>query len=212
MDEASKTIKLYPSLLSTYLHGRILDIGAGQDPITKDAQVFDKVEGDAQKVDQYFSGESFDSVFSSHCLEHMVDPISALKAWFTLVKPGGHLIVIVPDEDLYEQGHFPSIFNTDHKATFTISKSKSWSHRSYNCRDLCNILGGEVVYLSQQSDNYDFRKQSHKKLGLLKIPILRQVLRIKLLRQIAPYLGLMPWDQTSLDDSILAQICFIVKK
>lgn len=212
MDEASKTMALYPSLLTPYLQGRILDIGAGLDPITNNAVVFDKAQGDAQNVDQYFSKESFDSVFSSHCLEHMVDPLSAIKSWFTLVKAGGHLIVLVPDEDLYEQGNFPSIFNTDHKATFTISKSKSWSPKSYNCLELCKILGGELVYLSQQSDNYDFRKLSYKKIGLLKLPIIRQVLRFRIVRRLAPHLGMMPLDQTSRNSSTLAQICLIVRK
>jgi len=37
----------------------------------------------------------------------------ALREWFQLVKPGDHLIVIVPDEDLYKQGYFPSRFNAD---------------------------------------------------------------------------------------------------
>ena len=47
-----------------------------------------------------------------------------------MLEPGGHLIVTVPDEDLYEQGHFPSDYNRDHKWTFTIHKPKSWSERS----------------------------------------------------------------------------------
>jgi len=212
LDEASKTMALYPSLLTPYLQGRILDIGAGKDPITKNAEVLDKAQGDAQNADQYFSEDSFDLVFSSHCLEHMVDPLSAVKSWFSLVKPGGYLIVIVPDEDLYEQGNFPSIFNTDHKATFTISKSKSWSSKSYNCLELCKTLGGELVYLSQQSDNYDFRKLSHKKMGILKFPVIRQVLRVRFVRRLAPHLGILPLDQTSRNSSTLAQICFILRK
>jgi hypothetical protein len=35
------------------------------------------------------------------------------------------MIVLVPDEDLYEQGHFPSIFNTDHKSTFILRRPSS---------------------------------------------------------------------------------------
>ncbi len=62
----------------------------------------------------------YDFVFASHVLEHM-DPRAALEDWLSLVRPGG-LIVLVPDEDLYEQGHVPSLFNDDHKHTFTISE------------------------------------------------------------------------------------------
>jgi len=212
LDEASKTMALYPLLLSEHLYGRILDIGAGLDPITKSAEVFDKVQGDAQEVHLHFPSESFDSVFSSHCLEHMVDPVSAIKSWFSLVKPGGYLMIMVPDEDFYEQGHFPSIFNSDHKATFTISKSKSWSPRSFNCFDLCTSLDGEVVYLAQQLDNYDMGKRSYKKLGMFKFCLTRHALRATLVLRIARRLSLIPIDQTSQDSSTLAQICFVVKK
>jgi SAM-dependent methyltransferase len=212
LDEASKTMALYPKLLTDNIHGRILDIGAGLDPITKNAEVFDKAQGDAQEVLRHFPKESFDTVFSSHCLEHMVDPLEAVTSWYSLVKPGGQLIVIVPDEDLYEQGHFPSIFNSDHKATFTISKSKSWSSKSVNCLELCTSLRGEIVYLAQQLDNYEMGKRSYKKLGMLKFRITRQVLRINTVRSLAKKLKLIPVDQTSQSNSTLAQICFIVKK
>ena len=212
LDEASKTMALYPKLLSNSLRGRILDIGAGSDPITKNAEVFDKAQGDAQQVLLHFPKESFDTVFSSHCLEHMVDPIEAINSWYSLVKPGGHLIVIVPDEDFYEQGHFPSIFNLDHKATFTIAKSRSWSPKSFNCLDLCTKLGGEIVYLAQQFDNYDIEKHSHKKLGMLRFRITRQILRLKVVRSVATNLRLLPIDQTSQNNSTLAQICFILRK
>jgi len=212
LDEASKTMALYPKLLTSFLQGRILDIGAGSDPVTKNSEVFDKAQGDAQEVLLHFPKESFDTVFSSHCLEHMVDPLDAINSWYSLVKPEGHLIVIVPDEDFYEQGHFPSIFNLDHKATFTIAKSKSWSPKSVNCLDLCRALGGEIMYLAQQFDNYQIRKKSHKKLGMLRFRVTRQALRIKIVRGVATKLRLVPIDQTSQTDSTLAQICFIVRK
>lgn len=212
MDEASKTISKYPDLLNLYLNGKILDIGAGRDPITKNAEVFDKQQGDAQVIQKYFPENSFDTVFSSHCLEHMVDPISAIYNWYSLVKPGGHLIVLVPDEDLYEQGHFPSIFNQDHKATFTLSKSKSWSPVSINCLDLCLKLNGEIKYLAQQSDDYDFSKQSHKKLGMLRFRVTRKFLHIRLIRSLSIRLRLMAIDQTSAKRSTLAQICLVIQK
>ena len=212
MDEASKTMAYYSELLNLYLNGRILDIGAGLDPITNNAEVFDKLQGDAQEIKNYFQMESFDTVFSSHCLEHMSNPVEAINAWYSLVKPGGHLIVIVPDEDLYEQGHFPSIFNYDHKATFTISKSKSWSSVSVNCLDLCFKLNGRIKYLSQQNDSYNLSERSHKKLGMLKFRVTRKLLQAKFIRKLALKLRLVPVDQTSTNPSTLAQICIIVEK
>jgi SAM-dependent methyltransferase len=80
-------------------------------------------------------------VHSSHCLEHLADPAEGLRHWFRAVKPGGHLIVTVPDEDLYEQRQFPSTHNPDHKWSFTIWKQRSWSARSLNVLDLLRGLG-----------------------------------------------------------------------
>lgn len=212
MDEASKTLSLYSTLLIPLLQGKILDIGAGVDPITKDAVIFDKGQGDAQELDRYFPSGSFDTVFSSHCLEHMVKPREALQAWFSLVKPGGFLITIVPDEDLYEQGHFPSIFNSDHKATFTLSKSHSWSPVSYNCLELANELDGKLVYSALQSDNYDLRKRTFGKLGVLRFRIFRVLMRLSLFSRVTLKLGIRPFDQTSGGINVLAQNCFIVQK
>ena len=212
MDEASKTLSLYSALLMPFLQGKILDIGAGVDPITKDAVIFDKGQGDAEELDRYFPLGSFDTVFSSHCLEHMVRPREALKTWFSLVKPGGFLITIVPDEDFYEQGHFPSIFNSDHKATFTLSKSHSWSPVSYNCLDLANELSGKIVYLALQSDNYVLKERTFGKLGVLRFRIFRVLLRFSLFSKVTLKLRFRPIDQTSGGVGVLAQNCFIVQK
>ena len=88
-------------------------------------------DGDAQLL-ATLPDNSFDFVHSSHCLEHMRDPREALHHWLRALKPGGHLVVLVPDEDLYEQGVFPSTFNGDHKWTFTLNKVHSWSANSIN--------------------------------------------------------------------------------
>jgi len=212
MDEASKTLALYPELLGGVLVGRVLDIGAGVDPVTKDAIVFDKAQGDAQEINNFYDLESFETVFSSHCLEHMVDPQEAIQSWFSLVKPGGHLITIVPDEDLYEQGHFPSIFNSDHRSTFTISKSNSWSPVSINCLELFSKLDGEIVCLSQQSDNYNLSLQTHRKVGLRKFRLGRMLLSLRHVNNLAINFRLVPIDQTRNQNLTLAQIFIIVRK
>ena len=90
---------------------------------------WDLGDGDATFMESV-KDETYDFVHSSHCLEHLLDPEKGLRNWFRILKPGGYLVVIVPDEDLYEQGVFPSTFNADHKWTFTISKSGSWSDKS----------------------------------------------------------------------------------
>ena len=156
MDEATKTLSLLSERELSALQGKGLDIGAGRDPVRPDVRRFDVEHGDANCVTQVIRElESFDYVFSSHCLEHMRDPIAALEDWWKLVKPGGALFVIVPDEDLYEQGYWPSIFNSDHKSTFTISKQTSWSPVSRNLLDLMdNLPNVERVSVRLQDDGY----------------------------------------------------------
>lgn len=137
------------SFVSRYFVGRGLDVGAGSDPLSAYAELFPRIaemvdwdweQGDAQRL-AGVPDESFDFVHSSHCLEHLADPAEGLANWLRVLKPGGHLVVTVPDEDLYEQGVFPSRYNGDHKWTFTIHKQRSWSERSLNLLDLLRALG-----------------------------------------------------------------------
>ena len=120
-----------------------------------DAKGFDVQDGDANYITRYVK-DQYDYVFSSHCLEHMVKPWEALLEWWRLVKPGGHMFILVPDEDLYEQGHWPSIYNDDHKYTFTISKAKSWSPVSINVLGI-QMVDSELVSLVLQDHGYQRR-------------------------------------------------------
>ena len=137
--------RLYDGRFATrYFVGAGLDIGGGTDslalyaeffPLARNIVVYDAPQGDAQTLANV-DDAAFDFVFSSHALEHMRDPREALANWVRVVRPGGHLVIAVPDEDLYEQGAWPSTFNADHKATFTICKRTSWSPVSINLFDL----------------------------------------------------------------------------
>lgn len=137
---------------SRYFVGRGIDIGAGDDSLGQFAGVFPKMEhvrpwdvsdGDAQYMEGVAS-ESLDFVHSSHCLEHMKNPREALSHWLRILRPGGYLIVTVPDEDLYEGGRWPSIYNVDHKWCFTIYRAHARHDRSLNVIDLIREFGGEV--------------------------------------------------------------------
>lgn len=147
MHESSKSIfrKLADSRYATrYLVGHGVDIGSGPDslaqygeffPLMKSCRNWDMPDGDAELMESV-ADNHFDFVHSSHCLEHMRDAHNALKNWLRILKPGGHLVCIIPDEDLYEQGVFPSTFNQDHKHTFTIHKKSSFTPKSINVTDM----------------------------------------------------------------------------
>lgn len=141
MKETSKSTfrRLFDArFVHTYFVGQGIDIGSGSDPLSQykekfplvtDIKSWDVNDGDAV----YMAGipdEAFEFVHSSHCLEHLKDPYKAFQNWLRICKPGGHIIVTIPDEDLYEQGHHPSLFTTEHITTWTIAKMKSWSPNS----------------------------------------------------------------------------------
>lgn len=211
MNETSKTKALYPELFSAYVKGLVLDIGSGQDPVSAKAVCFDKDDGDAERILDYFQKNQFDTVYASHCLEHMKSARESIREWFELVKPGGFLFIIVPDEDYYEQGFFPSLFNSDHKSTFTIAKTESWSSSSINCIELADSLKGELVYIKQQLDNYSFYSTLFR-LSLLYRNSIQTALQNRNVASFLRYLRLLPVDQTSSSNNVLAQICFIVRK
>ncbi|WP_338635662.1 methyltransferase domain-containing protein [Spirobacillus cienkowskii] len=180
MRETSKTNQIRgEDFLKKYLSGKVIDIGSGDDLVCLTAERFDKYEGDANHITKYREPNTYDAVHSSHCLEHMLNPKNALEEWWKLIKPGGFLVLVVPDEDLYEQGFWPSRFNRDHKVTFTIRKEKSWSPVSYNIFDLVESLpSSEVISIELQDKNYNYQLQTkYPPPPIAKINIVRRAVR-----------------------------------
>ena len=162
MNESSKTRRVRgDDFEAAYLSGRVLDIGCGADPVVPHADPFDKAQGDANTILRYLQPGTYDTVHSSHCLEHMENPTAALRDWWQLVRPGGHLITVVPDEDLYEQGIWPSRFNGDHRATFRLDKAESWSPVSYDILQLHLALPGSTLISAEVHDDGYRRELMH---------------------------------------------------
>ena len=150
-----------------WLVGVGLDVGGGADsiglhvelfPLIRKVIVYDKSDGDAQTLANVES-DSFDFVFSSHCLEHVLDPYEAIANWIRVAKSNGHLIVSIPDEDLYEQGTWPSRFNADHKTSWTIDKESSWSPVSVNVLDLVRAFRPLVKVLRIEQIDHTYRNR-----------------------------------------------------
>lgn len=185
MDEAAKTNRVRgKDFIRRYLSGRVVDIGCGGDPVVPHAVPFDRPQGDANNILAYLPPASFDCVHSSHALEHMRDVPKAFRDWWTLVKPGGHMIIVVPDEDLYEQGNWPSLFNSDHKATFRLDKKETWSPVSYDLRDLASNLPHCTVVCAQIQDQfYDRSIKSRQPNAFSRALMVLASLRYRLLRR-----------------------------
>ena len=149
MHETSKSIIrfLHDTRYATrYFIADGIDIGAGEDflgqyselfPLMRSCKHWDLRDGNAEILETVHD-QTYNFVYSSHCLEHIQNPRNAIKNWLRVLRHGGHLIVVVPDEDMYEQGVFPSTWNDDHKWTFTTCKRESWSPKSLNISDLAS--------------------------------------------------------------------------
>ena len=199
MKELSKSIPRRlrePDFVRRYFVGDGVDIGVKPDPLClyleffplmRTVRTWDMEDGDAQFMASV-ADDTFDFVHSSHCLEHLNDPREGLVNWLRIVKPGGYVIVTIPDEDLYEQGLFPSTFNRDHKVTFTLFKHNSWSAKSINVLDMVAGLGpaAQPIKLELLTSSYKFDlprfDQTSSPVGESAIEI---VLRKRLPREIA---------------------------
>lgn len=99
------------------LPGPGIDIGCGDDPLNDTFDRWDLANGDATHLREPF--QNYQTVYASHVLEHLDEPDLALLNWWSMVRPGGHLIVVVPHRDLYEnRTRLPSLWNGDHRNFF----------------------------------------------------------------------------------------------
>ncbi len=117
--------------MSHYLDGDLLDLGCGPEPVLPRAVgvnrhgVFPVKDLDCDPLStdlaEHFKSRQFDCVFSSHALEHMYSPVPiVLKFWLCFVKPGGHLVLYLPDERYYQFHANPAIRNPEHLHLLTM--------------------------------------------------------------------------------------------
>jgi SAM-dependent methyltransferase len=109
---ASETSKCRASL-APFCVGVGLDVGYGGDPITPTAICLDlpqayghygrspqHIQGDARSL-HWFADGALDYVYSSHVLEDFEDTSAVLEEWLRVIRPGGRLVLFLPDEPTY---------------------------------------------------------------------------------------------------------------
>ena len=121
----ARTRREMEDFFSKYCIGKGLDIGAGNDPLLPDIAVIDLHFGtDVRTLP--FSDNTFDFVYSSHCLEHLICVEEGIRESFRVLKPHGYMIYYLPHRDLYE--HRISLSepgNADHKHFFLMDRSEA---------------------------------------------------------------------------------------
>lgn len=101
--------KLYPDYLrkgnamrfiepiaKQFCKGLGLDVGAGRWPFADAVPVEISTGGDAMDLPEGY----WDYIFSSHCLEHLTNPVAALEHWRTRLRSGGVLFLYLPHPDM----------------------------------------------------------------------------------------------------------------
>lgn len=118
MGEPTESAK-YRHLTVPYCKGNGVDIGCGSDTVVPWAIAMDlpadqyakyhsgltpdrviQFGGDAR--DLPFKDKTLDWVYSSHLLEDFLDWEPVLSEWTRVLKPGGRLIIIIPDKALFK--------------------------------------------------------------------------------------------------------------
>lgn len=139
-----------------YCIGNGLDIGYGGDPIVDSAITLDQenrysFEGSkpqhltADAANLYmFADNALDYVYSSHCIEDFEDTVLVLSEWLRVIKPGGYLCLLFPDEQVYRSRS--QTLNSAHV------------HEDFSLQFVLERLSGNVLLVTAQQlfDNNDY--------------------------------------------------------
>lgn len=79
-----------------FCKGKGIDVGCGIWPFMDATPVDLQSGGDAMALPQ----GQHDYVVSSHCLEHLANPVAAIEHWQTRIYPGGVLFLYLPHPDM----------------------------------------------------------------------------------------------------------------
>ena len=118
----------------------ILDLGCGQHKTIPEAIGIDiepgaDVQGSIDRLN-YYDG-SVDVIISRHSLEHVLDPIKALKEWRRVLKPGGRIIIVLPDHGNIDTMH-PMLSSGKHLHAYSRESFTSLV-------ELCGLVVEEMI-------------------------------------------------------------------
>ncbi len=154
--ERSHKLRIENGFYDKYLTGMGLDIGykgslADAEPVLPTAIGVDMDYPGYDGIHLPFDSNSLEFVFASHCLEHIKDYSAAIEEWFRVLRVGGHLIIMVPHQYLYEKkAKLPSRWNEDHKRFYTPASLLK------EVEDSLLINSYRVVHLVDNDKGFDY--------------------------------------------------------
>lgn len=139
-----------------YMIGKGLDIGyKGYEtdilPILADAVGLDLDTPGYDGTTIPEKDNKFSYVYSSHTLEHVSDYKNFIRECYRVTKIGGHVIIVVPHQWIYEKkANLPSKWNPDHKRFYTSSSL---------CKEIENSLlinSFRIRHLRENDEGHDY--------------------------------------------------------
>lgn len=144
---AVESHKILP-VIEKYLTGSVMEIGCGDECVVPhafgvDGRDFPCVHFLTDSLydlpKQINKVGSFDTVFSSHVLEHLPDSYRCVKEWSMFCKKGGYFILYLPCGSKYD-----NFENREHCHDTRYESFMLWFRRVF-CGEALNFRGGQLL-------------------------------------------------------------------
>ena len=164
--EKARQRRLQEGFFEKYIHGCGVDVGCGADVVIPDAIQWDKPL-DAHSLykpsGEGIASASLDFTYSSHCLEDLENPWAAIREWWRVIRPGGHLAILVPHRNLFEcRKTLPSAGNKNHRWFFLLDRNEEPVTLGLVPLVASVCPDSELIYAKTCDEGYSVRFQPFK--------------------------------------------------
>lgn len=160
--DKAKERRLREGFFDKYIKGPGIDIGCQNDPVDPEFRKWDFILGDGDAT--FMEGvedNTYQTVYCSHIIEHLSEPVLGIRNWYRITAPGGHLIILAPHRDLYEKKKaLPSHWNHDHKTMWLPETQEAPDTRSLKDTILEAIPDADIISLRVLDEGWEPRPEN----------------------------------------------------